>query len=96
MIPQIFLNFSKRYCFLKLFQAIFQDMKHRMIREIIQDAGGAAAAAKEIDVHPTTICKWFHNGIPYRYWPTIIKLAQSSADELLAANEQARHRGDAA
>lgn len=64
----------------------------REIKQIISDAGGAAAIAAtsggafKIDA----VYKWPDIGIPDRHWPLIIKLASSSPEELYAANVNAR------
>lgn len=69
----------------------------RSIREIIEAAGGAIAVAKQVSTsHPEltlsadAVYKWPHNGIPDRYWSIVIPMADSSADEIFAANEIAR------
>jgi hypothetical protein len=68
----------------------------RTIRQIIDGAGGAAAVANtvtnagDLKLTADAVYKWQHNGIPDRYWATIIRLADSSADEIFAANEAAR------
>jgi hypothetical protein len=64
----------------------------REIKQIINDAGGAAAIARasggafKIDA----VYKWPEIGIPDRHWPLIIKLAESAPEELYAANVSAR------
>ena len=81
----------------------------RNIEQIISDAGKAEAIAahlpKRFNADGTerdpkwAIYKWKANGIPSRHWPVLIKLAKSSADELMKANaalERAQREGEAA
>lgn len=64
----------------------------KTVRDIIKDAGGPAAvvAACPQDLTVDAVYKWPSNGVPDRYWPFILPLANASADEMLAANELAR------
>ena len=73
--------------------------KTRTIRELITAGGGPQAiadacseasvrGAKKLTVD--AVYRWPSNGIPDRYWQVIIPLAETCADELLAANEAAR------
>ncbi len=69
----------------------------RTITRIIADAGGtrtiAAAAAKtHWPILATSIKDWRRIGIPDRYWPVLIKLANATADELMHANRKVRLR----
>lgn len=67
-------------------------ISQRTIRQIIDDAGGPVAVAGACDqkLSADAVYKWRHNGIPDRYWAAIIPLAETSADEIFAANELAR------
>jgi len=67
----------------------------RNIKTIIEAAGGARAIseasgpADKAGKRPLTydaVYKWSKIGIPDRHWPLVISLANSSPDELYAAN----------
>lgn len=64
----------------------------RTIREIIKAAGGAHAIATAIGgkIKADAVYQWPNNGIPDRYWSTIIPLAETSPEELFQANEAVR------
>jgi hypothetical protein len=64
----------------------------RSIAEIIEAAGGAEKVALALGgaVSVGAVCKWFQNGIPDWHWPMIIPLAGTNADEMMAANMEAR------
>lgn len=63
----------------------------RTIREILDAAGGNQAVAEAVSgLTPDAVYKWRQNGIPDRYWLTIIPMAGSSPEEIFAANEIAR------
>lgn len=69
--------------------------KPRTIREIIKAAGGDAAVAAAVSteakqIKSDAVYKWQFNGIPDRYWSTIIPIAQTTPAELFAANEAVR------
>lgn len=65
---------------------------HRSIAEIIHAAGGFARIAEASNGAVTidAVYKWPKIGIPDRHWPVVIPLANSSAEEMLAANVAAR------
>lgn len=62
------------------------------IPEIIDRAGGAITIAKESDsgISADAVYKWPKIGIPDRHWPLVMRLSGVSADEMLAANVEAR------
>lgn len=63
----------------------------RSVREIVQDAGGAAVVAPRVGLGRGSVSKWYRNGIPDRYWPAIMDMVpRLSPSELLCANEAAR------
>jgi len=64
----------------------------REIKQIINDAGGAAAvaAASNGEFKVDAVYKWPSIGIPDRHWPLIIRLASTDPEELYAANVAAR------
>lgn len=68
----------------------------KTVRKIIEDAGGPAAVASAVveaedkKLTVDAVYKWQGNGIPDRYWASIIPLAKTSTDEIFAANELAR------
>lgn len=65
---------------------------HRSVSEIIKAAGGASAIAEAScgSITMDAVYKWPKIGIPGRHWPFILPLAQSTAEEMLAANVAAR------
>jgi hypothetical protein len=64
---------------------------HRSIRQIIEDAGGPTNISGALDsLSVDAVYKWQNNGIPDRYWSVIIPLADSSPEEMFAANEDTR------
>lgn len=64
------------------------------IPHIVKAAGGAKAIADCLGGKPTewAVYKWSTAGIPDRYWPLIIGLANVSSEDLLAANAEARRQ----
>lgn len=67
------------------------------VDQIITKAGGPAAIEEAIkeavdadNLSRWAIYKWPKIGIPDRHWPTLMRLAGVSADELLTANQVAR------
>lgn len=73
----------------------------RTISDILKAAGGAGEIEKAIaesdsvgNVKRDAINKWVFNGVRDVYWPILIELADSSPDELFAANKNAREASD--
>lgn len=69
----------------------------RDIKKIIADAGGpkkiaAATEGTERVITAKSVYDWPQIGVPWQYWPVLIKLAKSSANEILEANKKARGR----
>lgn len=64
----------------------------RTISEIIKDAGGPGAIAADPESTTSTeaVYKWTKIGIPDRHWPIVMRLANASAEEMLAANVATR------
>lgn len=64
----------------------------RTITEIIKAAGGARVVAEALksDLTKDAVYKWAQIGIPDRHWETVIRLADSSPEELYQANLAAR------
>lgn len=66
------------------------------VQKIVQRAGGAILIASSIEAETGdrftagAVYKWAKIGIPDRYWPLLIRLADASADELMAANVEVR------
>lgn len=69
--------------------------RHRTVKELIDAAGGFEHVSAALGGKPTpgAVFKWRYNGIPDRYWPIILPLANASAEEMLAANISARTTG---
>ena len=82
---------------------IFCDMgsnmrkRHRSVKELIDAAGGEDHVSAALGGRPTSyaVLKWRYNGIPDRYWPILLPLANATAEEMLAANISARTIGAA-
>jgi len=70
----------------------------RTISELIKAAGGPAKIADSVPEAITVdaVYKWQRIGIPDRYWPVVMRLANASADEMLAANVTARSPSESA
>lgn len=64
----------------------------RTIKDIISAAGGAKAITAEANdtFAVDAVYKWSTIGIPDRHWPILIKLANTTPEELFEANRQAR------
>ena len=64
----------------------------RTLSEIIKAAGGARGIeeASAGEIKRDAVYKWPQIGIPDRHWETVIRLAQSSPEELYQANLAAR------
>lgn len=62
------------------------------VDEIIKEAGGPKAIAEHSDgaIKADAVYKWPAIGIPDRHWPTIIKLAGVTPQQLFEANIVAR------
>lgn len=61
----------------------------RTINEIIEAAGGPSAIVNATDgkIDSSTVRRWRMSGIPDLRWPLFIELANSSPEELYAANQ---------
>lgn len=72
----------------------------RTVDQIIEDAGGVTFVSAHLPQRSRwAVYKWKAKGIPSRHWPVLIKLADATADELLAANmavTRPPEQGDAA
>jgi hypothetical protein len=66
--------------------------KNLSVAEIVKRAGGREAIAETSGggLSADAVRKWEKIGIPDRYWPRIMLLANVSAAQLLAANTSAR------
>ncbi len=67
----------------------------RNVRQIIEDAGGPqkiAEAARKTrwKIKSKSVYDWPRIGIPEKHWPVMIRLAETSPQELHEANEVAR------
>ena len=71
--------------------------QRRTVRQLIEAAGGVERISAALGQKPSpyAILKWRYNGVPDRYWPTILTMANATADEMLAANISARTGVDA-
>jgi hypothetical protein len=64
--------------------------RRRSIKQLTEAAGGASKIASELNLSPDAIYKWQESGVPDRHWPALIPMANSTPDEMLAANIAAR------
>jgi hypothetical protein len=62
--------------------------KRRSVEQIITAAAGPEKVALALGgaVSVGAVKKWLLNGIPDWHWPTVIGLANASAEEMLQAN----------
>lgn len=71
--------------------------RHRSVKEILDAAGGPAkiAEASAGAVSVEAVYKWPKIGVPDRHWSILMGLCNVAADELYAANLDARAPADA-
>lgn len=58
--------------------------------KIIVSLGDYREVAADLDLHPTTVYKWWRDGIPARRWQTIVDLAQKKGKSKITLNSLSR------
>jgi len=62
--------------------------KFSNIDNLLTSLGGSCKLALRLGVHQFTVERWARQGIPLKYWDTLIKLCDITPAELFAINKK--------
>lgn len=62
------------------------------ITEIIEAAGGILPVARRTGMTRQAVTRWIENGVPDWHWPTLMRMARVSPDQMFAANQNCPNR----
>lgn len=58
------------------------------VKEILQRMASPTMVAYHCRVSPSAVCRWYERGIPVKHWNRVIRLCDSSPDELHDAHRK--------
>lgn len=61
------------------------DMARKTPAQVVIAELGVRPLARQLDVSPSTVCKWLHRGIPSKWHASLLRLGKGSltADDLV-------------